>query len=92
MYAVVWVKNRFVGSETRKHNFENLNSISSISQETVIILTDPVIICINLNNQKTFSFSWPGERPSSHLKVTKMRFGPNIKYFSEPFFTDFCCC
>ena len=32
-----------------------------------------------------------GERPSSDLKVTKIWFGPNIKYVSEPFFADFCC-
>ena len=41
------------------------------------------------NHRQTFS--WPGERPSSRFKVTKMWFGPNIKYLSEPFFTDFCC-
>ena len=27
----------------------------------------------------------------SHLKVTKMWFGPNIKYYSECFFAEFCC-
>ena len=41
------------------------------------------------NHQQTFS--WPGERPSSHLKFNKMWFGPNTTYFSEPFFSDFCC-
>ena len=35
-------------------------------------------------------FSWRGERSSSQLKVTKMWFGANIKYLSEPFFADFC--
>ena len=39
------------------------------------------------NNRQ--AFSWSGEGPSSHIKVTKMRFVPNIKYFSEPFFVDF---
>ena len=34
------------------------------------------------NHRQTFS--WPGERPSSHLKVTKMWFGPNITYFRNP--------
>ena len=42
---------------------------------------------VNLN----FNFSWPGKHPSSHLKVTKMWFGPNIKYLPEPFFANFCC-
>ena len=36
-------------------------------------------------------FSWLRERQSSHLKVTKVWFGRNIKYLSEPFFADFCC-
>ena len=35
--------------------------------------------------------SWPGELPSSHLKVTRTWFGPNIKYLLETFFADFCC-
>ena len=39
------------------------------------------------NHRQTFS--WPGESPSSHLKVTKMWFGPNIKYISKTF-ADFC--
>ena len=37
------------------------------------------------------TFLWPGERPSYLGKVTKMRFGPNIKYLLEPFFADFRC-
>ena len=32
------------------------------------------------------TFSSPGESPSSHVKVTKMWFGPNMKYLSEPLF------
>ena len=36
------------------------------------------------NHQQTFS--WPGERPSSHLKFTQMWFGPSSKYLSEPLF------
>ena len=41
------------------------------------------------NHRQTFS--WPGECRSSHLKVTKMWFGPSITYLSEPFFPIFCC-
>ena len=29
-------------------------------------------------------FSWLGERPSSYLKFSKIWFGPNIKYLSQP--------
>ena len=39
------------------------------------------------NHRQTFS--WPEESPSSHLKVTKMWFGPNIKHISKTF-ADFC--
>ena len=63
--AVLWAANRFVGSQTPKHNafelinknFENLNSISNISQEAddFLVLTDSVIICIySRRNQQTF--------------------------------------
>ena len=41
------------------------------------------------NHRQTFS--WPGERPSSYLKVIRMWIGANIKYLSEPFFLDFRC-
>ena len=34
-------------------------------------------------------FSWLGERPSSFLKFSKIWFGPNIKYLSQPLFVDF---
>ena len=53
-YAVLWAANPFLGLETAKPNdfanFENLNAILNISQETHIfsVSTDPVIICIYL--------------------------------------------
>ena len=74
-------------------NSENLNSISNIFQEThdFLVLTDPVIICICLSKNHRQTFSWPGERPSPHLKVINLWFGVNIKYLSEPFFADICC-
>ena len=73
-------------------NFENLNSISNIFQETLhfLVLPDPRIICIYLiyfiylHHQRQ-TLSSPGERPSFSLRVTKMCFGLNIKYLSESF-------
>ena len=60
-------------------NPENLNSILNIFQEThdFWVLKDSVTISIYLRiNQRKFllkkhqqTFSWPGERPSSHPKV-----------------------
>ena len=46
-------------------------------------------MCLFKNHRQTFS--WPGERPSAHLRITKMWLGPNIKYLSEHFYADFCC-
>ena len=71
-------------------NFENLNYVSNIFHKThgFLVLTDPVIVYIKNHRQR---FSWSTERPPSYLKVTKMWFGPNIKYFSESFFADICC-
>ena len=84
-YAVLWAANRFVGSETPKHNdldnFGNLNFISN-----TISSFDGTTNYLYL-----FTFSWPGKCPSSQLKVTKIWFGPNIKYLSEPFLVNFCC-
>ena len=66
--------------------FENLNSISNIFREThyFLVLKDPLIICIYLFKNRRRTFWWPGERPSSHLKVTKMCFGRNINTFQNP--------
>ena len=86
VYAVLWVKNRFVGLETRKHNDQFWKfkfNIEYFPRNSNYFDGPSNYLYQFKNNQKTFSFSWPGERPSSHLKVTKMRFGPNIKYFSE---------
>ena len=65
-------------------NFENLNSISNIFQEN----DGPTNYLYLFKNHRQ-TFSWPGERQSSHLKVTKMWFVPKIKYLSEPFFAVF---
>ena len=75
------------------NNSENLNSILNIFQEThdFLVLTDPVIICICSSKNHRQTFSWPGERPSPHLKVINLWFGLNIKNLSEPFFADICC-
>ena len=73
-------------------NFENLNYISNILQEAhvFLVLTDPSnYLHLFKDNQQTFP--WTGERTSSHLKVSKMWFGQNIKRLSESFFADFWC-
>ena len=85
MYAVLWAANRFAGSEAPKHNafdqfwkfrFHFKHFPRNTQLDPVIVCIDPVII-------------W--ERLSSHLKVTKMWFGPNIRYLLTFFFADFCC-
>ena len=70
-------------------NFENVNSILNIFQEThnFIVLTEPVIIGIYFRTTDRQFVT--REYPPSHLKVIKMRFVPYIKYLSEPFFADF---
>ena len=72
-------------------NFENLNSISNIFQEThdFFVLADPVIICIYLGITERHFCDHGNVRYLT--SVTKMRFGPKIKYLSEPFSVDFCC-
>ena len=85
-YAVLSAANRFVGSDTMLlTNFENLNSISNIFQETRFLSFDNPTNYLHLFTNHRQTFPWLGERPSSHLKATKMRFAPNIKYLSEPF-------
>ena len=88
---------RLVDSKTPKHNdfdqfwkfkfhFEHFPRTKNL-----LVLTDPLIYLYLFQNHRQ-TFSWLGERPSSHLKVNKMWFGPNIKYILEPFWGDFCCC
>ena len=76
VYTILWADKRFVG-------FWPILKISIPFQtHDFFILTDPLFICIYLRiTDRTTTFPWPGERPSSHLKVTKMWFGANIKYF-----------
>ena len=91
-YAVLWAGNHFDGSESPIDNtldqFENLNSISNIFEEThdLLVFTDHYLFA-SIYKPPTR----PGEPPSSHLSVTKVWFGLNIKYLSEPFFEDSCC-
>ena len=73
-YVILWVTNRFVGSETPKHNafdqFWKLNSISSIFQEThdFVVLADPVIICIYLRTtERHFRDQGNVRHPTSKL-------------------------
>ena len=73
-YVILWVTNRFVGSETPKHNafdqFWKLNYISSIFQEThdFLVLADPVIICIYLRTtERHFRDQGNVRHPTSKL-------------------------
>ena len=96
VFAVLWAANRFVGSETPKHNnfdqfwkfkfhFErfprNTRFLSFHGPSNNLYLLK--------NYQQTFS--WTEKCLSCHLKVTKIWFGPNIKYISKPLSADFCC-
>ena len=68
-------------------NFENLNSIWNIFQEThdFLFLIDPVIICIYLRiTERHFQ-----HQGNVHYSTKKL-LGPN-KYFLEPFFAEFYC-
>ena len=87
-YAVLWAANCFLGSKTPKHNaFDQFWKIKfhfeDFPRNTQFLSFDGPnnYLCIFKNHRQTFS--WPGERPSSHLKVTKTWFGPNRKYLLE---------
>ena len=88
--AVLYAANHFVGSETPKHDaFNQFWTFRAFSKKHTSFDGPTYYLCLFKNHQQ--KFPWPEELPPSHLKVTNMRFGPNIKYFSEPFFADFCC-
>ena len=87
-HTVPWATNRFVGSETPKRNAK-FHFVHFARNSWFFSFYRPSsYLYLFKNPQQTFS--WPGEGPSSHLRVTKMEFGPNIKYLSESFFADFC--
>ena len=52
-------------------NFENLNSILNISQETQYLSLDGPSNYLYLFKNRQQASLWPGELSSSHLKVTK---------------------
>ena len=74
-------------------NFENLNSISNISQERTFLTFDRLSISnyfyLFKNHRQTFS--WPGEGPSFHLKDkdTKMWFVKTLNTFRNPALRSF---
>ena len=96
LYSELWAVNRFVGSESSKHNAFNqfwkfnLHFEHFLRNTQFLSFGGPTNYLYLFKNHRQV-FSWPEERPPPHLKVTKMWFGPNIKYFLEPFFADFCC-
>ena len=64
--------------------FKNLNSISNIFQETQSLSFDGPSNYLYLFKNYQQTFLLPGERPSFHLKVTKMWFCPTLITFWNP--------
>ena len=88
--------NHFVGLKTPKYNdFDQFWKFKfhfeQFPRNTRFLSFDWSINYLYLFKNHRQTFSWAGECPSSHLKVTKMWFGPNIKYLLETVFADFCC-
>ena len=95
-YAKLWVGNRFVVSETPKQKAFDQYWKLKFHFEHVPINTRFLSFDGPRNYSYLFKnhrqmFSWPGECPSSHVKVAKISFCPNIRYLSESFFADFHC-
>ena len=95
-YAVLSAANLSVGLVTPKQNaFDQFWKFKfhfvHFPRNTRFLSFYGPINCLYLFKNHSQTSSWPGERPSCHLKVTKMWFGQNIKYLSEPFFANFCC-
>ena len=63
-------------------------SFDGLSHYLYLLKIEPAFVPLKKNRRQ--KYLWPGERSSSHLKVTKMRSSPDIKYLSGPF-VDFCC-
>ena len=85
-YTVPWAANHFVCSETPKNNaFKQVLKFKFHFEHFLGNTRFPSFdgptnyLYLFKNHQQTFS--WPGERPASHLKVTKLWFGPNMKTF-----------
>ena len=73
-------------------NFENLNSISNMSQEThdFLVFIDPVIICIYLRStDRHFHDQGNVRHPTSKLR--KYDLIQILNNLSQHFFADFCC-
>ena len=94
-YAALWAANQFVGSKTPKDNaFDQFWKFEfhfeDFWRNTQFLNFGGPSNYLYLFKNHRETFPWPGERPSSHIKVTKIWFAPNIKYLSESFFVDFC--
>ena len=95
-YTVLCTAKRFVALETLKHNdldqfWEFKFHFKHFPRNTQFLSFDGPRNYLYLFKYHRQIFPWPEERPLSHLKVTKMWFGLNIKYLSEQFSADFCC-
>ena len=83
-YAVLRAVNRFVGSKTPKHNafdqfWKSKFHFEHFPRKKRFLSFDRSSNSLYLFKNHRQTFLWPGKRPSSHLKVAKMWFGPNIK-------------
>ena len=63
-------------------------SFDGLSHYLYLLKIEPAFVPLKKNRRQ--KYLWPGERSSSHLKVTQMRSSPDIKYLSGHF-VDFCC-
>ena len=87
-YAVLWAANRFVGSETPKLTaFDQFWKFKfpfeHFPRNTWFLSVDGPSNYLYLFKNHRQTFLWPEERPSSHFKIIKMWFSPNIKYLPE---------
>ena len=93
-YVVLWAGKRFIGSDAPKHVFDQFWKfqfhVEHFPRNTRFLSFDGPRNCLYLFKNHRQTYSWPGERPSSQLKVTTMWFVLNIKYLSEPFLAVFC--
>ena len=95
-HAVFWAVNPTLGLETPEQNdFDQFwkfkFNFKHFPRSTQFLSFDGSRNYLNLFKNHWQTFLWPGKRLSSHFRVTKMWFSPNIKYRSEFFFVDFYC-
>ena len=95
-YAVLWAANCFAGLKTPRHNgFDQFWKFKLhfeyFPRNAWFLSFDGPSNYLYVFKDHQQTFPWLGERTSSHLKITKMWFGQNIKHLPESFFADFRC-